>query len=138
LAIDLTLILLSRRSSHRHHYTLSIHPPLAKNIRPDPESRIELLHDRTPFRRQDEHNAVPYEDANFAAGSERLGEEASTEDPCEEGAADFKRMREEMKVLMDVSVVSSTWNSWSESRSCADDFGGKIIYLTANLPMTTS
>jgi hypothetical protein len=42
------------------------------------------------------------EGADFAANSAQFGEEVSTEDRSEEGAADLKRMREEMEVLMEL------------------------------------
>jgi hypothetical protein len=46
------------------------------------------------------------EGVDFAANSERFGEEASTEDRSEESAADLKRKREEMKVLMNSLIKS--------------------------------
>jgi hypothetical protein len=49
------------------------------------------------------------------ADSERFGEERSTEVRSEEGAADFKRIREEMKVLMELANQVTTESALREN-----------------------
>jgi hypothetical protein len=56
------------------------------------------------------------EGADFAADLERFSEDASTDKPSEEGAADLKRMREEMKVLMELVNQGTTESPLPENK----------------------
>jgi ankyrin repeat protein len=66
------------------------------------------------------------EGGDFVADSERFGEEASTEDRKEEGAADFKRMREEMKVLMEHANQVTTESGLRESEKGSDKLSALV------------
>jgi hypothetical protein len=84
--IELTLTLSRRRS---HHYTLSIPIPSTKKPGQTP-SLSQLSATAALFRRQRYHGR------RLLADYERFSEEAPIEHRSEEGAADFKRMLEEM------------------------------------------
>jgi hypothetical protein len=60
------------------------------------------------------------EGEDFAADSERFGEEVSTEDRSEEDVADFKRMREEMKVLMELFNQVTTKSPLCETEKSSE------------------